>query len=149
MPVREATPADLDDICDLIQEHATYEGNQTLTLNRADMAEHLFGPQPWAAVLIAEPPDRPGTTAGFALWHNTFSTWAAQPGIWLDDLFVRAGYRGYGLGRELLAELRCRTDGRVEWEVRWGNTSAEGFYRSLGAHPVDGWTRYRWNVPAG
>ncbi|MBP2477826.1 GNAT superfamily N-acetyltransferase [Crossiella equi] len=148
MPVRDATPADLDDICDLIQEHAAYEGHPGLLLDRQDMREHLFGPHPWARVLIATPPEAPTLTAGFALWHNTFSTWAAQPGIWLDDLFIRAEHRKHGLGRELLAVLRTRTTGRVEWEVQQGNTSAEGFYRSLGAHPVNGWTRYRWSTPA-
>ena len=40
--------------------------------------------------------------------------------------------------------VRARTDGRVEWVVLDWNESAIGFYRSLGAEPVDGWTRFRW-----
>jgi hypothetical protein len=41
--------------------------------------------------------------------------------------------------------VRARTDGRVEWAVLDWNTSAIDFYESLGARPVDGWTRYRWD----
>ena len=49
--------------------------------------------------------------------------------------------------RELEA-VRARTDGRVEWTVLDWNRSAIDFYDSLGAHPVDGWTRYRWEPDA-
>ncbi|MGZ4785664.1 MAG: hypothetical protein ACXV5S_08325, partial [Acidimicrobiales bacterium] len=40
--------------------------------------------------------------------------------------------------------VRARTDGRVEWVVLDWNEPAIGFYRSIGAEPVDGWTRFRW-----
>jgi len=43
-----------------------------------------------------------------------------------------------------LRALRDLTDGRVEWSVLDWNEPAIGFYRSLGANPVDGWTTYRW-----
>jgi GNAT superfamily N-acetyltransferase len=52
--------------------------------------------------------------AGFALWFPTFSTFLGRPGIWLEDLFVRAEHRGDGHGRALLDALRQRTDGRIE-----------------------------------
>ena len=40
----------------------------------------------------------------------------------------------------LAVERGC---GRVEWAVLDWNEPALGFYRSLGAGPVDGWTTYR------
>ena len=44
----------------------------------------------------------------------------------------------------MLDELCAMPDGRVEWMVLdWNGPSIE-FYRSLGAAPVEGWTRYRW-----
>ncbi|WP_158881710.1 GNAT family N-acetyltransferase [Amycolatopsis anabasis] len=144
MPVREAEAGDLEEICALIEEHARYEGNDTLVLDRAEMAKYLFGPDPKAWVLIAEPPERPGTVAGFAFCTWSFSTWEAKPGIWLDDLYIRPDHRRHGLGGELLAALRARTDGRVEWDMQAGNEKAEAFYRQLGAEPVPDWTRYRW-----
>jgi GNAT superfamily N-acetyltransferase len=144
MPVREAEATDVGEICALIEEHARYEGNDTLVLDRNEMAAHLFGPHPRAWVLIAEPPGERGTVAGFAFCSWNFSTWEACPGIWLDDLFIRPRHRRHGLGRELLAAVRTRTSGRVEWEMRAGNNTAAAFYHRLGAEPVSGWIRYRW-----
>ncbi len=144
MPVREAEVRDADEICALIEEHARFEGNDTLTLDRAEMTKHLFGPEPKAWVLIAEPPDS-DTVAGMAFCSWNFSTWEGRPGIWLDDLYVRPEYRRHGLGNELLAALRARTDGRVEWDMQEGNERAAAFYAQLGAQPVPGWVRYRWS----
>ncbi len=94
-----------------------------------------------ASVLIAEVD---GRVAGMALWFPTFSTWIGKAGIWLEDLFVRPEFRGNGIGGDLLHQLRSMTDARVEWNVLDWNESAIGFYRSLGAEPVEGWTTYRW-----
>ncbi|WP_116045450.1 GNAT family N-acetyltransferase [Amycolatopsis palatopharyngis] len=144
MPVRDAVEGDVEEICALIEEHARYEGNDELVLDREDMRRHLFGTDPKAWVLIAEPPGQQGTVAGFAFCTWSFSTWEARPGIWLDDVFIRPEHRRYGLGGELLAELRDRTAGRVEWDMQEGNDRAAAFYKQLGAQEVHGWTRYRW-----
>ncbi|MFF5991898.1 GNAT family N-acetyltransferase [Prauserella flavalba] len=141
MPVRDAEAADIEEICALIEEHARYEGNEDLVLDREDMARHLFGPEPKAWVLMAE---SGGEVAGMAFCSWNFSTWEARPGIWLDDIFVRPAFRRLGLGRELLNELRKRTSGRVEWDMQEGNERAAAFYADLGAEPVPGWIRYRW-----
>ena len=71
-----------------------------------------------------------------ALYFRTFSTWLGRDGIWLEDLFVRPPFRRLGLGRALLAEVRRRTRGRVEWAVLDWNEPAHAFYRSLGAAPA-------------
>jgi GNAT superfamily N-acetyltransferase len=144
MPVRDAEPGDAPEICALIEEHARHEGNDTLTLDREEMTKHLFGPDPKAWVLIAEPPGAE-VVAGLAFCSWNFSTWEGRPGVWLDDLYIRPEYRRCGLGRELLDALRARTTGRVEWDMQAGNAQAELFYRRLGAEPVRGWIRYRWS----
>ncbi|MEU3274760.1 GNAT family N-acetyltransferase [Saccharomonospora sp. NPDC006951] len=141
MAVRDAVREDTEQICALIEEHARYEGNDELRLDRDDMARHLFGESPKAWVLIAE---ADGAVAGMALCSWNFSTWEAKPGIWLDDLFVRPDFRRHGLGRALLTELRARTDGRVEWEMQEGNERAAAFYAELGAEPAPEWIKYRW-----
>ena len=46
-----------------------------------------------------------------------------------------------------MADLRARTEGRVEWEVLEWNEEAIDFYQRLGARPMAGWTRYRWTLP--
>jgi GNAT superfamily N-acetyltransferase len=142
MPVRDAVTTDTEQICSLIEEHARYEGNDTLRLDRGTIRGHLFGPEPKAWVLMAEAGDE---VAGMAFCSWNFSTWEGCPGIWLDDVYIRPEYRRHGLGRELLAELRARTDGRVEWDMQEGNERAAAFYADLGARPVPGWVRYRWS----
>jgi len=136
-------PDDLDEICALIVELAEYEqAAAEVAFDRDEVAEHLFGPDAVARALIAE--DDQGECIGMALWYRTFSTWLGRSGIWLEDLFVRPEHRGGGHGKALLEAVRARTDGRVEWAVLDWNRSAIEFYDALGAGPVDGWTRYRW-----
>ena len=144
MPIRQASAADTAEICALIRELAGYEQlAHEVELDEAEVERSLFGPSPAASVLIAET-DADAAIAGFALWFPTFSTFLGRPGIWLEDLFVRPGHRGHGYGLALLERLRSMTDGRVEWNVLDWNQPAIEFYRSLGAEPVEGWTRYRW-----
>ncbi|HSL56790.1 MAG TPA: GNAT family N-acetyltransferase [Acidimicrobiales bacterium] len=156
MPVRDATPADLDVIVELIGALAAYERlEHEVVLDPAELARHLFGPEPVAHVVLATD-DRgtdhrgthdSGAVVGFALWFPTFSTFLGRPGIWLEDLFVRPEARGAGHGRALIEHLRSLTDGRLEWSVLDWNEPAQGFYRSLGAAPHDGWTTWRWAPP--
>jgi len=143
MPIRAATPDDLDEICALIVELAEYEElAHEVEFDRDVMGEHLFGPHPVVSALMAETDD--GAVAGMALWFRTFSTFLGRPGIWLEDLFVRPDHRGRGYGVALLQELRAMTDDRIEWAVLDWNEPSIRFYRALGAKPVEGWTRYRW-----
>lgn len=143
--LRPAIPADIPLIIELITELADYE--RLVHEVKADarrMHEHLFGPRPYAEVLIGEVDGEP---QGFALFFHNYSTWLSQPGIYLEDLFVRPAARGAGLGKALLTELARlaveRGCGRLEWSVLDWNEPAIGFYRSLGARPQDEWTVYR------
>jgi GNAT superfamily N-acetyltransferase len=134
----------LDDVVALIRDLAEYEHlEDEVVLDSDEVGRNLFGPTPAASVVIAIDDDS-GEVAGFALWFPTFSTFLGRAGIWLEDLFVRPQHRGKGHGLALLQHLRSLTDGRVEWAVLDWNEPAIEFYRSLGAEPVDGWTRYRW-----
>ncbi|WP_152221725.1 GNAT family N-acetyltransferase [Pseudomonas sp. SCB32] len=143
--LRPAVPADIPLILELITELADYE--RLVHEVKADaqrMHDHLFGPRPYAEVLIGEVDGEP---QGFALFFHNYSTWLSQPGIYLEDLFVRPASRGAGLGKALLTELARlaveRGCGRLEWSVLDWNEPAIGFYESLGARPQDEWTVYR------
>ncbi len=141
--IRDAGPDDLDEVAALIRELADYEKmTDEVVWDLDELGAQLFGAEPAASVLVAAAAD--GTLAGMALWFPTFSTFLGRRGIWLEDLYVRPAHRGAGLGRALIERLRTMTDGRVEWLVLDWNTSAQGFYDSLGARPVSGWVRYRW-----
>jgi len=141
--VREATPADLAVVMDLTRQLAAYEQlEHELACTAEDLERALFGPEAVISVSLAVAED--GEVVGHALWYPTFSTFLGTTGIWLEDLFVRPEHRGQGHGRDLLAHLRGLTTGRVEWDVLDWNTSAMAFYRSLGAEPREGWTKFRW-----
>jgi GNAT superfamily N-acetyltransferase len=86
------------------------------------------------------------------LFFHNYSTFLAQRGVFLEDLFVNPSARGHGVGRALLARLAQiaveRDCGRLEWFVLDWNDLAISFYRSLGASPMDDWTMFRLSGPA-
>ncbi len=144
--LRPATEADLDTIIELIHSLAEYEREpDAVHLERDVLRGHLFGPKPYAEVILAE--TDAGASAGFALFFHNFSTWEGKPGIYLEDLFVRPQYRGHGYGKALLAELARlaveRDCARLEWAVLDWNEPSIQFYKALGAVPMDEWTTYR------
>jgi GNAT superfamily N-acetyltransferase len=140
--IRDAQPADLDEILALVRALAEYEREpDAVVFDRDEFAVHLFGADAVARCLIVE---HEGEIAGMALYFRTFSTWLGRDGVWLEDLFVRPEFRRHGYGRALLNELRARTQGRVEWSVLDWNTPAQDFYRTLGAREFKGWSMWRW-----
>jgi GNAT superfamily N-acetyltransferase len=143
--IRPATADDTPAICRLIRGLAEYERlAHEVTLDEARVHAHLFGTRPFAEVLLAE---EDGAVVGFALFFHNYSTFLAQPGIYLEDLFVEPARRGKGHGKALLRALARlaveRGCGRLEWSVLNWNESAIRFYESLGAVPMDEWTVYR------
>jgi GNAT superfamily N-acetyltransferase len=143
--IRPATPADVPTIARLIRELAAYERlTHEVVLSEEALELHLFGPRPFAEVLLVEDD---GRAVGFALFFHNYSTFLGKPGLYLEDLFVEPAYRGRGYGKELfraLARLAVeRGCGRMEWAVLDWNEPAIGFYQSLGAQAMDEWTVYR------
>jgi GNAT superfamily N-acetyltransferase len=143
--IRPATRADLPLIAALIRELADYEKlADEVRFDEAVLGDYLFGPRPMAEVIIGEVD---GVAQGFALFFHNFSTFEGRPGIYLEDLFVRPAARGGGLGKALLAHLAKlameRGCARLEWWVLDWNEPAIGFYRKLGARPMDEWTTMR------
>ncbi|NOT87100.1 MAG: GNAT family N-acetyltransferase [Lysobacter sp.] len=143
--IRPAGVADTGRILAFIRELAEYEKlPHEVVADEAGLAAQLFGERPHAEVLIAEVD---GVPAGFALFFHNFSTFVGKPGLYLEDLFVRPGFRGLGLGKRLmlrLAQIAIERDcGRFEWSVLDWNQPAIDFYRSLGAVSMDEWTMQR------
>lgn len=144
--LRTATETDVPAILELIQALAAYERlSDDCIATEAKLRATLFGAAPAAEVILAQLDG--GEIAGFALFCSNYSTFLAQPGIWLEDLFVRPQHRGTGIGQALLAHLAAlavkRDCGRVEWAVLDWNTASIGFYESLGARAMNEWTTFR------
>jgi len=143
--IRLATETDVPLIFSFIKEIAEYEKlSNEVVANKEKVKETLFGKKSYAEVIIAEYENVP---VGQALFFHNYSTFLSQPGIYLEDLFVRPKYRGKGIGKELLKSLvkiaKERNCGRVEWVVLNWNKPAIDFYENLGAVPMDEWTTYR------
>ena len=149
---RPARVEDIPEILRLVRDLADYERSLAeVSATEERLADLLFGangpggtPAAFCHVIDA---DAGPHLAGFALWYLTTSTWLAQHGIYLEDLYVTPEYRGRGYGQALMAELAgiCVARGyeRLEWSVLDWNTPAIEFYRSLGAVAMDEWTTHR------
>ena len=143
--IRPATSADLPLIAQLIRDLAEYEKlANDVRFDQVVLGQKLFGPRPYAEVLIGEIDGQP---QAFALFFHNFSTFEGRPGIYLEDLFVQPDARGSGLGKALLAHLAAltieRDCARLEWSVLDWNAPAIGFYQKLGARLMEDWTVMR------
>jgi GNAT superfamily N-acetyltransferase len=145
LSIRSASATDIPLIAQFIRDLAEYERlAHEVRFDEAVLETKLFGPRPYAEVLIGE---IDGAPQGFALFFHNFSTFEGKPGVYLEDLFVRPEARGAGLGKALLKKLAAiageRDCARLEWSVLDWNEPAIQFYKALGAKPMDEWTIYR------
>lgn len=143
--IRPATVADVPLILSLIRELAVYEKlEHVVSATEAGIQNALFGDRTGVEAIIALLDDEP---VGFALFFPNFSTFLGKRGLYLEDLFVRPAARGSGLGGMMLKYLARlaveRGWGRMEWAVLDWNEPAIGFYKKMGATPLDDWTTFR------
>jgi GNAT superfamily N-acetyltransferase len=145
MSIRRATPEDVTDITDMIHGLAEFErAPDQCTVTESQVLAALFADSPTVFGHVAEVD---GEIAAMALWFLSFSTWDGVAGIYLEDLFVRPGFRRRGLARALLAALAAECVGngytRLSWAVLNWNSDAIALYDGVGAAPQQDWTTYR------
>jgi GNAT superfamily N-acetyltransferase len=143
--IRQALPQDIPIILELIRELAEYEKLLEECIASEEQLEvALFGDNPKVFSKVAE---IEGDIVGFCLYFLNFSTFLGKHGMYLEDLYVKPEFRGSGIGKALLLDLakECETKGygRFEWSVLDWNEPSIGFYKSLGAVPMDDWTVFR------
>jgi GNAT superfamily N-acetyltransferase len=135
MGIRLATVTDLPHILDLLRLKADFDGCPHALLATAEKLEAtLFCLRPMAYILLAENENAP--PIGFASYHFTYSTFRAQPSIWLDDLFVKSTARNQSVGAQLIQRL-CQIAaehgcGRIDWTVDVNNQAGIRFYQRMG-----------------
>ena len=148
--IRPAMTRDVPAILKCIKGLAKYERLEDAVIaTEADLQNSFFGETPDAAVLIAYRGTEP---AGFAVFFHNYSTFLAQRGLYLEDLFVFPQFRGRGLGRALLVEVARiavrRQCGRFDLSVLDWNQKAIDFYERLGAQTLPEWQVHRWTDKA-
>lgn len=141
----EAGADDVADILGFIQDLAKFERlEREVVATEQSLRDTLFGPRRYAEVRFVEANSE---RVGFALFFHNYSTFLGRPGLYLEDLYIRADQRGKGYGRLMLAHLAglavARGCGRLEWWALDWNRDAIDFYRSFGAEPMSDWTVYR------
>lgn len=134
MRVRPATPEDLPGVVALMRELAAFE--------------RMAGPDDEAARRLAEDPfarrridvlvgEAEGETVAYAVLLETYSTFAARPVLYLEDLYVTPAARRSGVAtammRAVAQEALRRGCARVAWIVLDWNEPARRFYAALGA----------------
>ena len=139
--LRTAEPRDIPAIVGLITELAEFEHLAHLVRATPEaLLPHLFGDKPVAEAVVA---DVAGRVVGFALFFTNFSTFLAQPGLYLEDLYVQPAVRGAGIGKALLRHLGAlavaRDYGRFDWSVLDWNENAIRFYEKMGAVVMPEW----------
>jgi GNAT superfamily N-acetyltransferase len=143
--LRRAERADVATILRFIKELADYEKlAHRVHATEAKLEASLFGDHPVAEVILAEEVIAEQSDAlGFALYFQNYSTFLAQSGTYLEDLYVRPEARGKGVGLMLMRAVAARTvergGGRMDWAVLDWNTPAIEFYDRIGAIDMHDW----------
>ena len=139
MKVRAATSKDVSLIFSFIQKKSEFDRNigafsGVLQVSEDKIRKTLFGIIPFSYVLFAE---NAKCEIGFALYGFRYSSFAGQPSIWLDDLYVDEDHRSQGTGAVLmehLAKIAAENDcTHLAWNADARNIRGLNFYYRLGA----------------
>lgn len=146
--IRPAVHEDASTLVALIKELAAFEHlDHECAISVSSVREHLLGLSRSAEAVIAE---LEGMVVGFAVYYRTFSTFAAKPGVFLEDLYIRPAFRHRGLGRVLLqyvGSIAARNGaGRFEWTTLKWNENARKLYKSIGAEEKSEWLLLRMDA---
>ncbi|HEY0792732.1 MAG TPA: GNAT family N-acetyltransferase [Chthoniobacterales bacterium] len=142
LTLRMAGPDDAESVFRMVSALAAYERlTHEVTATPVDFKRLLADPRHPVEVVLAE---RAGTTVGFGLFFENFSTFLGKPGLYLEDLFVLPEHRRQGIGESLFAYLLAlaqeRCYGRMDWTVLDWNEPAVRFYtEKLGAKLLPEW----------
>jgi GNAT superfamily N-acetyltransferase len=143
--VRPATARDVPTILSLIRALAKYERlTPGIRLSAARLRRHGFGRRPYFGALLCT---RVGRPIGYAIYYFAYSSFACEPVLFIEDIFVLPNERGSGAGTALmsaLARIAVRKGcGQMEWIVLDWNAPAIRFYRRLGARLDKTWVLTR------
>jgi len=139
--LRPATSSDCALVLSFIRDLASYEQLMAeFEATEEKLRATLFSERPAAECLLAFVDDAP---AGFAIYFSNYSSFRAQSGLYVEDLFVKPAFRKRGVGRALLTRIAAlaneRGCGRVEWTGPDWNEPAIEFYKTIGAQVLDDW----------
>ncbi|MDP3896666.1 MAG: GNAT family N-acetyltransferase [Mesorhizobium sp.] len=132
--LRPATPADAPILHGALLRLGDHLGTGAhIASTPHDLATHGLAPGRAFEGLIAE---IDGRFAGMCLYLKIFSTWLGRPGVYIQDLYVEAEFRGLKVGERLLARVAtlARAEGatHLRLAVDDDNPAAQAFYDRIG-----------------
>lgn len=148
MEIRATTVADVPEILRLVKALAAYEKlEHEVVATEERVRQTLFSERPAAEAVLAL---EAGRAVGLAVYFHNYSTFRANAGLYLEDLFVEPEQRGKGTGKALLLHVAGiavkRGCQRMEWSVLDWNQPAIDFYQGLGATVMPDWRICRLNA---
>ena len=144
--IQDITEQDLVGVIALMGEFAVYEKlSQYLEITEDRLHTAMFGPHGFVEGLIAYEGETP---VAYALFFPNFSSFRGERGLYLEDIYISAGYRGHKLGEKMLSwvarSARSRGYTRIDFLVLDWNASAIGFYLKHGAERNDGERHFKF-----
>jgi len=145
--IRDATIKDTDLIIKFIYELAKVEkAEHKVEISREQIIKTIFEKNTTTHTIICE---LDGYSIGHAIYFFNYSTSQGKNGLYIEDIYISSEYRNLGIGKEIIKYLSSKAIEKdccaVEFAVFNRNTSAIGFYKSLGAQPQDKLILYRFS----
>lgn len=132
--IRDAAASDVSVLLQMMRDLAEHDGlSDALIATEATLLRDGFGERPRFHAVIAEVE---GEVAGYVTYTEPYAAWRGTTRVAIDDVFVRAQFRGRGVGTAMM--MRLRDIGRergamIKWEMEADNHQAKAFYEKLGA----------------
>lgn len=131
--IREARQDDFERLAPLVTALCEEEGKASMNITGAGLAALLHDSGVCARVLVAE---AGAEVVGYVVFYPVVSLFRCEPVTLVENLYVRPAYRGFALGKKLMAAVAAQSlrEGRrrLELNVRSDNAKAVGFYERLG-----------------
>ena len=139
-----AKETDCEEILTLIKEIAEYEKmTELVTATKETLHDSIFVKKR-ANVIMAR---LNGNVIGYLLYFYNFSTFTGTSNIYIEDIYLKKGYRNSGYGKimlKVLAKIAIEENAqRIDWVCLNWNEPSLAFYKKNGAKRLDEWILHR------
>lgn len=137
--IRKLEETDLTNLRLLLREFAEFENLlDEFLVTEEKLSRVVFGEKAFVECLVGFANEE---MVAYAIFFPIFRTFRGDPSIYLEDLYIKQGYRGKGYGLKMLKAVAkyAKDNGysRMDWQALNWNTSAIDFYKKLGAESND------------